>query len=90
MGIPGRIWSLGRVFNGSTVWIRIDWLGTVCSRSRQEGLGRSIFGRFSFVFKGIMARTDWLGDMGTGFGKAVLGVALDFGMFFASCPGWQG
>jgi hypothetical protein len=37
-----------------------------------------------------MARIDWLGDMGTGFGKAVLGVALDFGMFFASCPRWQG
>ena len=53
----------------------------MCSRSRQEGLGRSIFGRFSFVFKGIMARTDWLGDMGTGFGKAVLGIALNFGVF---------
>ena len=29
-----------------------------------------------------MARTDWLGDMGTGFGKAVLGIALNFGVFF--------
>jgi hypothetical protein len=47
-----------------TVWIRIDWLGTVCSCSRQEGLGRSIFGGFSFVFKGIMARMD-LGGWGS-------------------------
>ena len=42
------------------------------------------------VFRGTMARTDWLGDTGTGFGKAVLGIALNFGVFFASCPGWQG
>ena len=28
-----------------------------------------------------MARIDWLGDMGTGFGKAVLGIALNFGVF---------
>ena len=34
------------------------------------------------VFRGTMARTDWLGDMGTGFGKAVLGIALNFGVFF--------
>ena len=39
------------------------------------------------VFRGTMARTDWLGDTGTGFGKAVLGIALNFGVFFASCPG---
>ena len=63
MGVPGRIWRHGRVFNGSTVWIRIDWLGTVCSHSRQEGLGRSTLGGFSFVFKGIMARIDWLRDV---------------------------
>ena len=68
MGVPGRIWRLGRVFNGSAVLIRIDWLGAVCSRSRQAGQGRSTVGCFSFVFKGIMARTDWLGDMGIGFG----------------------
>ena len=37
-----------------------------------------------------MARMDLLGDMGTGFGKAVLDVTLNFGVFFASCPGWQG
>ena len=42
------------------------------------------------VFRDIMARIDWLGDMGTGFGKAVLGIALNFGVFFASCPGWRG
>lgn len=45
---------------------------------------------FFCVFRGTMARTDWLGDTGTGFGKAVLGIALNFGVFFASCPGWQG
>ena len=90
MGIPGRIWRPGRVFNGSAVLIRIDWLEAVCSRSRQEGMGRSIFGCFFCVFRDIMARIDWLGDMGTGFGKAVLGIALNFGVFFASCPGWQG
>ena len=82
MGVPGRIWRPGRVFNGSAVLIRIDWLGAVCSRSRQEGMGRSIFGCFSFVFKGIMARIDWLRDVGAGFGQAVLAVALEFGVFF--------
>jgi hypothetical protein len=39
MGILGRIWRLGRVFNGSAVLIRIDWLEAVCSRSRQDGQG---------------------------------------------------
>ena len=37
-----------------------------------------------------MARIDWLGGTETGLGKVVLGVTLNFGVFFASCPGWQG
>ena len=82
MGVPGRIWRLGRVFNGSAVLIRIDWHGTVCTRLRQEGLGRSILGGFSFAFKGTMARIDWLRDVGAGLGQAVLAIALEFGVFF--------
>ena len=54
---------------------------------RFYGFSSSTFGCFSFVFRGIMARTDWLGGVETGFGKAVLGVTLNFEVFFASCPG---
>ena len=45
-------------------------------------MGRSIFGCFSFVFKGIMARIDWLRDVGAGFGQAVLAVALEIWVIF--------
>ena len=82
--------GLRGVFNGSTVLRRIGWLGAVCSRPRQEGLDRSTLECFSFVLGGMMARIDWLGDTETGFGKAVLGVTLNFGAFFTYCQGWKG
>ena len=37
-----------------------------------------------------MARIDWLGDTEAGFGKAVLGVSLNFGVYFEAWMGWQG
>lgn len=37
-----------------------------------------------------MARTGWLGGVETGFGKAVLGVTLNFGVYFEAWMGWQG
>ena len=57
---------------------------------RFYGFSSSTFGCFSFVFRGIMARTDWLGGVETGFGKAVLGVTLNFGVYFEAWMGWQG
>jgi hypothetical protein len=64
---------------------RQEWLKGVNRHPGQEH-GWVLF----CVFRDIMARIDWLGDMGTGFGKAVLGIALNFGVYFDAWMRWQG
>ena len=39
----GRIWRLGRVSKGLAALMRMDWLGGVCSHSKQEGLSKRAF-----------------------------------------------
>ena len=79
MGIPGRIWRPGRVFNGSAVLIRIDWLGGM-----ETDFGKVVLG-VTLKFEVLLAscpgwqgltgedggaqRTAWMGWIEEGIGE---------------------
>ena len=60
---------------------RLPWNGVHSFKA--GGIGQEHGWVLFCVFRGTMARIDWLGDMGTGFGKAVPGIALNKGVFGA-------
>ena len=48
----GRIWRPGRGSKGLAALMRMDWLGGVCSRSKQDGLAKRAVGGLFCPFVG--------------------------------------